>query len=126
MKLADVVQKYIQIRDRRAQRKEAFTQEDAKDKQLQETIEAKLMEVFIATGVDSCKTPAGTAYTSTKTSATVADKEVYLDFIKQTGEWGLLDVRALKSSIEEYKDKNQALPPGINYREEVSINIRRA
>ena len=126
MKLSEVVEKYIEIRDRREQRKREFREADAADESLQAKIEAKLLEVFHNTGMDSVKTAAGTAYMTSRTAATVADKEAFMQFIQQTGEYPLLEVRASKTAVEQYKEAHETLPPGINWREEQVVNIRRA
>jgi ATP:corrinoid adenosyltransferase len=126
MKMSEVIEKYIAIRDRRAQRKEEFTAADLADKTMQEKIEAKLLEVFEATGQTSCKTEFGTAYKSSRSSASVADKEIFFNYIKEQQEWPLLEIRAAKAAVEKYKEDHEALPPGISWSEEVTVNIRRS
>ena len=126
MKLSEVVEKYIEIRDRREQRKREFREADAADEALQAKIEAKLLEVCHQQGLNSLNTPAGTAYIASRTAATVADKEAFMRFIQETGEFPLLEVRASKTAVEQYKEAHETLPPGINWREELVVNIRRA
>jgi hypothetical protein len=126
MKVSEAVKKYIELRDQRDERKRRFTEEDAADKALQEKIEATLLQVFEKTGLDSCKTEFGTAYTSNRSTASVADKEVFMQFITEKQEWPLLEVRAAKTAVEQYKEVHGSLPPGINYREELVVNIRRS
>lgn len=126
MKLNEVVEKYILIRDRRSARKKEFDAADAHDKELQAKIESKLLQVFEQTGLDSCRTEFGTAYKSSRSSASVADKEVFMKFVRDSQAWPLLEVRAAKTAIEQYKDEHQELPPGVNWSEEVTINVRRA
>ena len=41
-------------------------------------LEAKLLDVFNQTGMDSVKTESGTAYTTTRVTASVADKDVFM------------------------------------------------
>lgn len=124
---AEVVGVYIALRDRRAARKAAFTVDDEKDKGAQEKIEAALLKRFQANGITSLAIKGvGTAYTSSRTSASVADKEAFFNFVKDNDEWALTDIRASKANIELYKEQNQALPPGINYSEEITVNVRRS
>ncbi|TDN70482.1 hypothetical protein [Paraburkholderia sp. BL10I2N1] len=127
MKLNEVVSTYIALRDKIAARKKAHKEELEPIEQAMEQIEAVLLRTFDATGLESAKTEKGTAYVSTRTSATVADREVFLDFIKAKEEWPLADIRAAKTAIEVFKDSNGGeLPPGINWREERTINVRRS
>ena len=37
-----------------------------------------------------------------------------------------MEVAVVKSAVEQYKSVNQELPPGINWREERVVNIRRS
>lgn len=123
---AEMISLYISVRDRRAQRKKAFQEADADDEKIQDTIEARFLERFIKTGTNSISaTGIGTVYTTTRTSATVADKEIFMKYVRERDEWPLLEVRAAKTAVEQYKDVHGELPPGINWREEVGVNIRR-
>lgn len=131
MKITDLpddqmVRIYIELRDRRAVRKAAFENEDAGDKSKQEKIESVLMERFIKSGTNSIGTDFGTAYKASRTSATVADKEVYLSWVREQDAWDFLDIKANKTSIVAFKDEHNDLPPGINWREESTINVRRS
>lgn len=126
MKVSEVVGEYVELRDKKLQLKADF---DARVKPIDERmeqIENKLLEVFEATGIDSVKTDLGTAYKSEKSTASVADKSAFLDHIKEHDDYQLLEVRANKTAVEQYKEVNEALPPGVNWRSEVTVNFRRA
>ena len=124
---AEGIALYIAVRDRRAARKADFAAEDAKDVAIQEKLEAVFLERFQRNGTDSMTVHGvGTAYTTNRTSASAADKEIFLDFVKDNNEWGLLDTRPLKSAIETYKQEHGELPPGINWSEEIVVNVRRS
>ena len=126
MKISEVVEKYIELRTKKAQFKAEYDMKVADiDKNL-DKIEGKLLEVFEQTGLDSVKTPFGTAYTTTKTSVPVADKEVFMEFVRSNDEWPLLEVRASKASVEQYKEEHGELPPGVNWRVERVVNVRRS
>jgi hypothetical protein len=126
MKVSEVVSHYIALRDQKAAIKAEYDAKVSKIDKTLDTIEAKLLEVFSQTGMDSVRTESGTAYTSVRSTASVADREVFMNFVKSHGEWPLLEVRASKSGIEQFKELNQDLPPGINWREERVVNIRRS
>ncbi|MFZ9326825.1 MAG: hypothetical protein ACO24H_05130 [Polynucleobacter sp.] len=126
MKLSDLVAKYIEARDRKARLKADYDMAVDRLEKVMEKIEVKLLEVFDQTGMDSVKTEFGTAYTSTRSSASVADREAFMEFVRKKDEWALLEVRASKTAVEQYKDAHSDLPPGINWREERVVNIRRS
>lgn len=128
MKLDDLVEKYIKLRDRRAQREAAFKAEDAGDRQLQDKIEALMLLKFQETGVESIKTPNGTAYTSVRASATVADPDIYFSWVRADPEERMifLEARANKTAVKQFREAHDELPPGINWSETRVVNFRRA
>jgi hypothetical protein len=126
MKLSDLVSKYIELRDKKYELKHQYEFKAAQLDEVLGKIESKLLQVFDSAGMDSVKTEFGTAYASTRSMASVADKETFMNFIKENEEWSLMEVRAAKLAIEQYKDANGDLPPGVNYREERVVNIRRS
>lgn len=127
MKLSEAVTLYIQLRDKKAQMKSEFEASVAPINEKMEKLEAKLLDVFNKTGMDSVKTEFGTAYTAVRTTASVADREAFMEFVKANEEWSLIEVRAAKTAIEQFRDNNDnELPPGINIRSERVVNIRRS
>jgi hypothetical protein len=126
MKLSEVVEKYIELREQKSQLKADYDAKVSKIEANMTKIEGKLLEIFELTGMDSVRTRSGTAYASVRSSASVADREAFMDYVKANEEWPLLEVRASKLAVEQYKSVNQELPPGINWREERVVNIRRS
>ena len=127
MKLSDAVKLYIQLRDKKAQMKAEFEASLQPITEKMDKLEAKLLEVFQKTGTDSVKTEFGTAYASTRTSVSVADRDAFLAFIRETGDFNMLDVRPSRSAVPEFAAANDGeLPPGINMRVERVVNIRRS
>jgi phage host-nuclease inhibitor protein Gam len=127
MKLSEAVTLYIQLRDKKAQMKSDFDASVAPINDKMEKLEAKLLDVFNKTGMDSVKTEHGTAYTAVRTTASVADRDAFMEFVKANEEWSLLEVRAAKTAIEQFRDNNDnELPPGVNIRSERVVNIRRS
>jgi hypothetical protein len=131
MKVADMpsnklVEIFIQLRDRRAQRKAAYENEDADDKAKQEKIEGILMVKFAEDGVESVKTAAGTAYKKVTTGASMADKDMFMDFVRKNSAWDMLTSHVAKDAIAAWKEENDDLPPGINWFEKITIGVRRS
>jgi hypothetical protein len=127
MKLSEAVSLYIRLRDKKAEMKADFDASIAPINDKMDKLEAKLLDVFNKTGMDSVKTENGTAYTAVRTTASIADREAFMDFVKANEEWSLLEARASKTAIEQFRDSNNGeLPPGINIRSERVVNIRRS
>ena len=127
MQIDDLVGKYIKVREKKSLLKAAYDLDVARYEKLQETIESLLLLRFEEMGVDSVKTSAGTAYTTTRTSASMADWGTFRQFCEmQEDPFMFLDRKANKAACEEYKASNDDLPPGINWTETRVVNFRRA
>jgi hypothetical protein len=126
MKISELVQKYVEVRDKKAQIKADYDADVAKIDRVLEKIEAALLKTFETTGMDSVRTEFGTAYSSTKTTASIADPDAFISFCKENNAWHMLQKRVAQSAVEQYKDEHEVLPPGIDWRVERTINIRRS
>lgn len=118
---------FIALRDRRAQRKAAYQAEDEGDRTKQDKIEAEVLRRFNERGIDNVSARGiGTAYKSTRASATVGDWDAFLDHVQTNEAWELLERRANKTAVEQFKDANEDLPPGVNWSETQTVNFRRS
>lgn len=124
--MEELVEKYIQLRDKKAEISAAFKAKTAKLDAVIEKIEGVLLQQFNELGMESVRTKAGTAYKSTRASATVADWDNVLGFIQRNELWNMLEHRVNKSAVEQFKEEHGDLPPGVNWREEVVVNVRRS
>lgn len=126
MKLDLIVERYIQLRDRKAQMKAAYEASVADITAGMNKLEGAILASLNEQGAESFRTAHGTAYKSTSTSATVADWDSLLGFVKENGAWEMLEKRVSKAAVDQYRAANDDLPPGINYREAVSVGVRRS
>jgi hypothetical protein len=120
-----LVELYIQLRDRRSARKRAYEMEDESDKGKQEKIESLLLKRFNENGLESVRTKAGTAFKTTRTSITCADRELFFDFIKINELFDLLEARPAKTTVEQYFEAHGDFPPGLNINKALTISVRR-
>ena len=125
MKLDEVVKNYIALRDRKAAIKAEYDAKAAKIDAVLDKAEAKILEYFEQSGLESIRTDTGTAYKSTRNSATVGDWDSVLAHVLETENYQLLEHRVSKKAVEEYRMANEDLPPGVNWRSEVTVNVRR-
>jgi len=121
----ELVQLYIGLRDRRAKRKADFNNADAEDKERQAKIEALLMKKMAESGDEAVRTKAGTAYRTTRTTASMADWDAFLAYVKEHDAWELLTHSVSKDGVSQHLAANDELPPGVNWREEIVVNVRR-
>lgn len=126
MKLSEVVAAFIELRDKKSKLKAEYDAAKVGLEDKMAKIEGKLLEAFEATGLESIKTEAGTAYKTTRTSASVADKDIFMQFVKANEEWSLIETRCSKEAVSQYKAGTGEFPPGINWSETAVVNIRRS
>jgi hypothetical protein len=124
--VAEVVAKYIELRDRKAKMKADYEASIAPITEAMDRAEAFLLNHMNSQGVQSAKTAAGTAYIAEQTSVTIADGPAFMQFVRDNDAFHLLDNRASKKAVEEYVSVHQDLPPGLNYRRAYTVNIRRS
>ena len=127
MKIDELVQAYIKTRDKKARLKAEYDAACKPTDAVQDKIEAALLVKFGELGVDSAKTPEGTAYLSARTTASIADWDSFRAFcLAQPDPFEFIDRRAAKAAVENFKSQNAELPPGINWSETRTVNFRRA
>ena len=124
--ITELVEKYIALRDRKAQitndaKKQCATLDTAMEK-----AEAAMLAFFNANGLDSAGCANGTVYKQTRTSVTVADWDAVVAFVKENDAFHMLEHRVSKTAVEEYVSANEDLPPGINWKADTVINVRRS
>lgn len=121
-----LVEGYVKLRDAKAELKAEYERNLAPIEQAMEKIEVKLMQTLDSMGLEAVKTSAGTAYATTKTSCGVADWDSFLSYIRQHELWNMLNHAANKTAVDEFRQANNDLPPGVNWRVERVVQIRRA
>ena len=128
MKLDELVANYIKLRDKKSLLKKQYDEKVAKVDAVMDKMEAIILKTFQDSGIDSARTDAGTAYISTRTSATVASREELFQWIQEDFEERsiFLENRVSKVAVEQYKAATDDLPPGVNFRSEVTVGVRRA
>jgi hypothetical protein len=83
-----------------------------------------LLNMLNATNQDSAKTPAGTAYITTKVSATLNDPEKFRTFVIDGQRWEMIDWRANKTAVKDYVSEHEKEPPGVNYVPIRTVGVR--
>lgn len=126
MKIDELVSIYVQLRDRRKQRKQDYEADDEKDKLYQEKIEGILLSKMNELGTESLRTEFGTAYKTVSMYTSVADWDALKDHIIKNTAWELLPHAVKKEAVKAYIAANDAPPPGVNVRQVAEVNIRRS
>lgn len=121
------VAQYIALRDKI---KELDAAHDEKMKPLKELLlklNGALLEHFTMHGGDSISVRGvGTAYKTTKDSASIADGEEFKRWIIGGTLWEMVDWKANTSQVREYIEKHGNPPPGVNFRSVAVVGVRRS
>jgi hypothetical protein len=84
-----------------------------------------IMDFLDQAGVKSAKTADGTCGITTRYSASLADAEAFMDFVKANNRFELLDRRANSTAVKDYVQDTGNLPPGVNLSAVKTISVRR-
>lgn len=125
MTLNELVAQYVEVRDKKEEMRAAYKAKAKKYDEALAKIEAILMKNMDTLGMESARTAGGTCYVSTRSSATVADRDAFLEFVENNGAWDMLESRCAKTAVEQYLEAEGHLPPGINRRVERTLNVNR-
>lgn len=119
-----VIGQYVALRNRKRlleqQHKEAlrpFT--DVMDQ-----LEGQLLQYMQKIGSNSIATNDGTAYQSTRPSATIRDAAAFREWVIANKRFDLIDWRANAPHVFDYIAEHKAQPPGLNCSTFTSIRFR--
>lgn len=124
IKIDELVQTYLELREIKAQLEKKHKERKGKVDDKMKFIEAKLLQFFEETGQESARTKYGTPYTQLRESVTVSSRDDFLDFVRENEAWDMLENRASKTAVLEYKEEHEELPPGLSYRAERIVNVK--
>jgi hypothetical protein len=115
---------YLVVREEIERLKEKHKKELEKAVDLQKELTGKITDFLSQHGVDSVKTSAGTAYSSVKYSASLADPEAFMKYVISNQNWDLLDRKANVTACRAFVDQHNTLPPGVNLSSIETLGVR--
>jgi hypothetical protein len=121
-----LISKYIEIRDAKAALKRKHEDELKPYDQNLSIIANAMLERLNERGTNATKSESGTAYKSIKTSATVQDRDVFLNYVVDNCAFALLTNHVSREEVEAVIDLTGAPPPGIDVSRTVVVNFRRS
>lgn len=120
-----LIKAYLRLKSERKILEDRFKSEDADLAAKQELIQEKLADICSEVGVDSLKTPYGSATRAVKTRYWTQDWGSMYDFIKEHDALFLLEQRLHQTNLKNYlADHPDELPPGLNSDSRYVINVR--
>lgn len=116
---------YIKLRNMKAEIENKVKAEVEDINAKMDKLEAWLKAMADEVGTSTFKTPAGTAFLSSKDNASVADWDTLLGFIKENAAYDLLNKAVNKAAVRAYLDEKKFLPPGVNYSTIITVSVRK-
>ena len=121
-----LVDKYVQLRDKKSELDTAHKERMAKYNHAMKELESRLLDQLNTLGVESARTPSGTAYRSIRSSVKVDDRDAFISFVRDNDGWDFVESRPNKSAVESYLEEQQELPPGVSMIGKFVVKIRRS
>jgi hypothetical protein len=123
---AELIKKYIELRDTVDKLTLEFEASLDLYKQAMQTIEGIVTEQINRLGGQSIKTEYGTAYRSTTLQTKVADRDIWLNFIFEHNQRQFLTTNVNKEAIRDWLEAhaNQG-PPGLDITTVIKTSFRR-
>jgi hypothetical protein len=121
------VEQYIALRDKIREIKARHEEELKPLNDLLMRLNGAILDHLNTHGGDSITVRGvGTAYRTTKDSASIADGDEFKRWIIGGNLWEMVDWRANSAQVREYIEKNGSPPPGVNFRSVAVVGVRRA
>ena len=123
-KLAEI---YIKIRDKRAELKEKFEEQDNELKAQQDLLAEQMLALCHEQGADSIKTPAGTIIRKVDTRYWTTDWDSMYRFIEEHDAFPLLEKRLHQTNMRQFLEENpDLLPAGLQADSKYTVVVRRS
>lgn len=123
-----VVGAFVSIRDKRAEIKKAYEEEEERLLAQQDRLGAVLLQHLKDNNADNVKTEHGTFYRQVEVKPNIVDDVAFYAFVnEQNCAQDALERRAKKSFVTEFMENHDQLPPpGIAVSREYIVRVRRA
>jgi hypothetical protein len=120
------VKQYVAVRDHIKVIEERHKKELEQWVSDKEKLTGIIQAALAAAGAESIKTSEGTAYTTTRYTASLADPKAFMDFVIENKQFDLMDRKANAPAVRDYCAEKGSLPPGVNLSSISTIGVRRA
>ena len=127
LKLDDLVNVYLTIRNEREKLKASWEVQDGELEQDMKSLEQSMLTVCNDTNASSIRTESGTVIRSLKERFTTNDWDNFKKFVLDHQAIDLLERRIHQGNFKEFMAEHQGegLPPGVNVMREFTIVVRK-
>ena len=127
LKLDDLVNVYLTIRNEREKLKASWEVKDGELEQDMKSLEQCMLTICNDTNASSIRTESGTVIRSLKERFTTNDWDNFKKFVLDNEAIDLLERRIHQGNFKEFmaEHKDDGLPPGVNVMREFTIVVRK-
>jgi hypothetical protein len=118
----DLTAAYLTLRKKRDELREQEKQITAR----MEILATILLNKMAALGQDAFRAVGSTVHSYTFVSASVSDRELLLEHVRNNNAFEFLDLRANKESAVEYEINNGTPPPGVKINRTLKLGVRKS
>lgn len=123
-KVDDCIEAYVEVREAKRKFDKEAKAKSAEFEFFLDQCSMWLRDKAESIGVDSFVSKKyGTAYKAVKKSYRVENWDDFIEFVKDTENWQLLEKRVAKKAAAEIHEEERAVPPGLLYVEEITFNV---
>lgn len=120
-----LVDHYVRLRDKLKEADDAHKKKTSHAREHLMLLNNKLLERLNEVGGDAVKTPHGTAYRTSRNTASIADGEAFREYVMTNEAFDLLDWKANSTAVADFIGEHQVPPPGINFSTAFTVGVRR-
>ena len=123
--LGSLIDKFVLLRDRKREIEANHKAELVPYDRLMDEIGAKLLQYMQDNSFDHVAAPGGTAYQTTKNSATIRDAAAFREYVIEQEMFDLVDWRANAKAVFNFITDQGYIPPGLNTSSYTKVLVRR-
>jgi hypothetical protein len=117
---------YIKMRDERDRITREMNQQLENIQTQMNVVKTELLNICKETGVESFRTPYGTAYRTIKSRYWTNDWESFYKFMRENEAMELLEKRICQTNVKQFLEENPDMhPAGLQVEKEYAITIKR-
>lgn len=120
------IQQYVALRDKIKAEDDAHKAKMKPAREALDTLNSVILGMLNTSGGDSIKTEFGTAYKTTKRSASLEDADKFMEWVIQKEAFELLERKVSVTAAEAYAEENGVLPPGVKMTSSQVVGVRRS
>ncbi len=121
---ADIVKRYIELRNFKQQREKEHEVELQPYKDAMIALEGMANQMLIDTGQKALSTEHGTAFYKDAVSVTCEDHDAFLRFVREVGAWNMLTKHVSKEAVEAWIEERQKQLDAIGERDQLGEPLK--